>query len=182
MVTKIISRFSLGILAVLLLGVFAIACGKAQAAPQPQKAAPAAQPLDASSLPQGAILPQDARRMGIDPTRHKAGEIASHTVKIARNPKDAMAYWGRAEALIEQGFIYNDKAPILQAIEDLTMSLQLDPNNWPRRYIDRGVAYTYLKDKTHAELDFAKARSLGVKQATIDDGLGNLAQYSRYWK
>lgn len=133
--------------------------------------APAAAPLAQQALAQSAppsayspgqvLLPQDVRRLGIDPTRYKAEEIARYTIDIAANPQDARAYWGRAEALLNQGVVYNDKRPVLQAVEDLTRAMQLDPRN-VRLYIDRGVAYSYLNDKTRAGLDFANARVLST--------------------
>ncbi len=77
---------------------------------------------------------------------------SSFSTAIRLGPREAAAYFGRANAYARKGDYY-------QAINDYTQAIRLRPR-YPVAYINRGIAYYKLVQFERAILDFDQALGL----------------------
>ena len=116
---------------------------------------------------------------GFNPTTHvaevdadagsqasNAGNIASLTEVIERNPHDATAYNTR-------GVVYAKLGRYSNAIEDFTHAIELDPN-FSGAYTNRALAYRQTKKDNLALQDFNQAIIVNPNDAAAYLGRGNL--------
>jgi tetratricopeptide (TPR) repeat protein len=97
----------------------------------------------------------DDRSVCVDRTVDEA--IAACSRLLAVNPKDALAYAGRAIA-------YNHKGDCDRAISDLDQAIRLD-RKFPKAYTIRGEAYEAKNDPDHAIADFDQALKVDPSQS-----------------
>ena len=95
-----------------------------------------------------------------------AGNIASLTDVIQRNPSDAAAYNTR-------GVVYAKLGKYSNAIEDFSHTIELDPH-FSGAYTNRALAYRQTKKDDLAMQDFNQAISVNANDAAAYLGRGNL--------
>ena len=95
-----------------------------------------------------------------------AGNIASLTDVIQRNPSDAAAYNTR-------GVVYAKLGKYPNAIEDFSHTIELDPH-FSGAYTNRALAYRQTKKDDLAMQDFNQAISVNANDAAAYLGRGNL--------
>ena len=116
---------------------------------------------------------------GFNPTTHvaevdagaaaqasNAGNIASLTEVIERNPRDPAAYNTR-------GVVYAKLGQYSNAIEDFSHTIELDPN-FSGAYTNRALAYRQTRKDDLAMQDFNQAITVNPNDAAAYLGRGNL--------
>src|SRR5271155_5357173 len=95
-----------------------------------------------------------------------AGNLASLTEVIARNPSDAAAYNTR-------GVVYAKLGRYSNAIQDFSHTIELDPH-FSGAYTNRALAYRQTKKDDLAMQDFNQGISVNANDAAAYLGRGNL--------
>lgn len=91
--------------------------------------------------------------------RTETAPTANHTVGIARDPQDAMAYYHR-------GLAHGELGDYRRAIEDFTQAIALQPQN-AEAYYNRGAAYGNSGKHRQAIEDFDRAIKLSPQDVSI---------------